>query len=199
MEPWTFEPPTEHYDEKLVAIDNQICQLMKQRKELSDNTPSFPTRKFITDWSEKYGFDEEFLNTIFSDLLNENLYKPKVEPKNFLKNIPILKAFEKEDVFYFVTLIRQFENVSVVELNISDKIIGDVSEWNYPEEHLELSIKARDQEFDCRNDGGGGVPGSITNTFIISPALPDDVSEYDLVFKMYKTIFAKDATFEFTI
>ncbi|WP_225742814.1 hypothetical protein [Marinilactibacillus sp. Marseille-P9653] len=199
MEPWTFEPPTEHYDEKLATIDDKICQLMKQRKVLSNDNPSFPTRKYITDWSEKYGFNEEFLNTVFSDLLNENLYKPKVEPKNFLKNIPILKAFEKEDIFYFVTLIRQFENASVVELNISDKIIGDTSEWNHPEEHLELSIKAKGKEFDCINDGGGGIPGSMTNTFIVSPALPDDVSEYELIFQAYKTIFAKDAIFEFTI
>ena len=199
MEPWTFEPPTDYYDEKFVTIDEQICQLMKQRKVLSKARPGFPTKKYIESWSEKYDFKEEFLNTIFSDLLNENLYKPKVEPKNFLKSIPILKAFEKDDAFYFVTLIRQFENASVVEITISDKIIGDESEWNYPEEHLELSIKAKNKEFDCINDGGGGSPGNITNTFIVSPALPDDVSEYDLVFKMYKTIFAKDAIFEFVI
>lgn len=199
MEPWTFEPPTEYYDEKFEIIDDQICQLIEKRKELSKDKPGFPTKKYIEVWSEKYGFEEEFLNTVFSNFLNENLYKHKVEPKNFLKSIPILKAFEKEDVYYFVTLIRQFENASVVELNISDKVIGDASEWDHPEENLELSIQAKDKEFDCINNGGGGIPGSITNTFIVTPALPDDISEYNLVFKAYKTMFAKDPIFEFTI
>ncbi len=51
-----------------------------------------------------------------------------VEPKGFLKNTPILKSFEKDDVFYSVTFIRQFENASVVEaLNNS---INEVKKLN---------------------------------------------------------------------
>ncbi len=29
-----FEPPTEHYDNRMEAIDEQICDLIKQRKEI---------------------------------------------------------------------------------------------------------------------------------------------------------------------
>ena len=93
MKPMLFEPPTDHYDERIEATDEQICQLIKQRKELSDNNPGFPTEKHITDWSKKYDFEEDFLNYIFVDLLNEDLYKPVVEPKNFIKNTPVMKAF----------------------------------------------------------------------------------------------------------
>lgn len=30
-----LEPPTEHYNERIEAIDEQICKLIQQRKELS--------------------------------------------------------------------------------------------------------------------------------------------------------------------
>ncbi|WP_226036823.1 hypothetical protein [Aquibacillus saliphilus] len=113
-----FEPPTKHYDQQIEAIDEQICNLIKQRKDISNNTPGFPTKKLITAWSEKYSFYEGFLNSVFTNFLNEDMYKPVVEPKGFLKNIPILKSFEKDDVFYSVTFVRQFENASVVHFNI---------------------------------------------------------------------------------
>ena len=29
-----FDQPTEHYDDRLIPIDEQICSLVKQRKEI---------------------------------------------------------------------------------------------------------------------------------------------------------------------
>lgn len=200
MERMRFEPPTDHYEERIVETDEQVCKLIKQRKELSHNNPGFPTQKYISDWSKKYGFCENFLNSIFANLLNEDMYKPVVEPKNFLKNIPIVKSFEKDDAFYSVTFVRQFENASVVHLNINSNFIGAMSEWNQSEHsHFELSIKAEDTPFECRNEGGGGSLGNETYTFIVSPALPDDVSKYKLVFKEYKMPFKKETDFEIVI
>ena len=46
----------------------------------------------------KYSFYKGFFNSVFSHFLNEDIYKPVVEPKGFLKNIPILKSFGKVDV-----------------------------------------------------------------------------------------------------
>lgn len=200
MNPIQFEPPTDHYDERIAETDEQICKLIKQRKELSDNNPGFPNREYITDWAKKYDFNENFLNYIFVDFLNEDLHKPVIEPKNYLKNIPVLKAFEKEDTFYSVTFIRQFENASVIHLNINSNVAGNESEWNHSEySHFELSIKSEDTHYECRNEGGGGTLGSETYTFIVSPALPDDVSKYKLAFKEYNMPFNKETNFEFII
>ncbi|GAB2324122.1 hypothetical protein IRB23M11_17440 [Alkalibacterium sp. m-11] len=200
MKPMLFEPPTDHYDERIAATDEQICQLIKQRKELSDNNPGFPTEKHITDWSKKYDFEEDFLNYIFVDLLNEDLYKPVVEPKNFIKNTPVMKAFENDDTFYSVTFVSQFENASVVHLTINSHFTSDESEWDYSEHsHFELSIRAEASQYKCRNEGGGGTLGNETFTFIVSPALPDDVSKYKLVFKEYKMPFKKETGFEVVI
>ncbi|MFF5996654.1 hypothetical protein AAGS61_18250 [Lysinibacillus sp. KU-BSD001] len=200
MKRMPFEPPTEHYNKHIEEIDEQICNLIKKRKELSNNNPGFPTKQLITDWSIKYNFYEDFLNSVFAHFLNEDMYKPVVEPIGYLKNIPILKSFENNDIFYSVTFIRQFENASVVHLNIDSISTSDVSEWHQKEHtHFELSVEGEETHYDCRNEGGGGTVGHETFTFIVSPALPDDISTYKLVFKEYKMPFQKPTGFEFVI
>ena len=71
MKRMPFEPPTEHYDEEIEAIDEQICNLIKQRKDLSNNNPGFPTKQLIANWAKKYNFYEDFLNSVFAHFLNE--------------------------------------------------------------------------------------------------------------------------------
>ncbi|MGE6259755.1 hypothetical protein ACQKCU_18045 [Heyndrickxia sporothermodurans] len=195
-----FESPTEHYDEHIEAIDEQICNLIKKRKELSKNNPGFPTKQLIADWSIKYNFYEDFLNSVFAHLLNEEIFKPVVEPKGFLKNIPILKSFEKDDVFYSVTFVRQYENASVVHFNIDREDVDDEGSRSFREPtFFNLSIEGNEVDYDCLNEGGGGSGGHESFTFIVSPALPDDFSELKLVFKQCKVPFQKPTGFEFVI
>jgi hypothetical protein len=195
-----FESPTEHYDEHIEEIDEQICNLIMKRKELSKNNPGFPTKQLIADWSIKYNFYEDFLNSVFAHLLNEEIYKPVVEPKGFLKNIPILKSFEKDDVFYSVTFVRQYENASVVHFNIDRENVNDEMSRSFREPtFFNLSIEGNEVDYDCRNEGGGGSGGHESYTFIVSPALPDDFSELKFVFKQCKVPFQKPTGFEFVI
>jgi hypothetical protein len=195
-----FESPTEHYDEHIEEIDEQICNLIMKRKELSKNNPGFPTKQLIADWSIKYNFYEDFLNSVFAHLLNEEIYKPVVEPKGFLKNIPILKSFEKDNVFYSVTFVRQYENASVVHFNIDREYVDDEMSRSFREPtFFNLSIEGNEVEYDCQNEGGGGSGGHESYTFIVSPALPDDFSELKLVFKQCKVPFQKPTGFEFVI
>lgn len=200
MEQMPFEPPTNYYDEQIAGVDEQICQLINQRKELSNNNPGFPTQQYIVDWSKKYNFYEDFLNSIFANLFYEEIYKPVIEPKGFIKNIPILKSFEREDDFYSVTFMRQFENASIVYLTINSHATDDPFEWNHQENtHFELSIKGAEAQYDCRNQGGGGTVGNETFTFHVFPALPDDLSKVKFVFKEYKMPFQKETGFEFIV
>lgn len=200
MKRMQFESPTEHYDEHIEEIDEQICNLIMKRKELSKNNPGFPTKQLIADWSIKYNFYEDFLNSVFAHLLNEEIYKPVVEPKGFLKNIPILKSFEKDDVFYSVTFVRQYENASVVHFNIDRENVNDEMSRSFREPtFFNLSIEGNEVDYDCRNEGGGGSGGHESYTFIVSPALPDDFSELKFVFKQCKVPFQKPTGFEFVI
>ncbi len=163
-----FEPPTEDYDVRIQAIDEEICNLIKQRKEISNNNPGFPTKQLIANWSKKYDFYEDFLNSVFAQFLNEVFYRPVVEPKGFLKNIPILKSFEKDDVFYSVTFMRQFENASVVHFNSDREESDDEMDRRIREPILfDLFIEGKEGEYNCRNEGGGGTRGHQSYTFIV--------------------------------
>jgi len=199
MKRMPFEPPTDHYDPQIEVIDEQICNLINQRKELSNNNPGFPIKELIVKWSLKYNFYEDFLNSVFSHLLNEEIYKPVVEPKGFLKNIPMLKSFEKDGVFYTVTFVRQFKNASVVHFTI-DKEDSGIEERRFQESSFfELFIEGQGVDYDCRNNFGGGSGTHHSFTFTISPALPNDLSNIKLIFKECKIPFQKPTGFEFVI
>lgn len=43
MKRMTFERPTDYYDERLYTIDEKICALLKERKELSAGRSRFST------------------------------------------------------------------------------------------------------------------------------------------------------------
>ena len=147
----------------------------------------------------KYNFYEDFLNSVFSHLLNEEIYKPVVEPKGFLKNIPMLKSFEKDGVFYTVTFVRQFKNASVVHFTI-DKEDSGIEERRFQESSFfELFIEGQGVDYDCRNNFGGGSGTHHSFTFTISPALPNDLSDIKLIFKECKIPFQKPTGFEFVI
>ena len=52
----------------------------------------------------------------------------------------------------------------------------------------------------CHSEGGGGTTGHASHSYIISPALPDDVSGIELIFKEPGRPFKVNSTgFEFTI
>ncbi|QED46993.1 hypothetical protein [Cytobacillus dafuensis] len=177
--------PTDHYDKQLYQVDEQICALLKQRKELSNNNPGFPPDDVISNWAIKYDLYEEYLNSLFVALRMEGFFKPRVEPTGFRKHLPVLKSIEIDDRFYSVTAIQQYENASIVQLHIDwdepdDSPIDRINRRN--NNSFELFIS---KQYDCWQKRAGGSIGHLTYNFVVSPPLPDDISEIDLVFKEY--------------
>jgi hypothetical protein len=182
-----YERPTEHYDERLYPIDEQLCSLLKQRKDRSNNNPGFPPLEDISKWAEKYDLYEDLLRSIFGVLINDDHFRPQVEPTNFQKFIPVLKSVEKEQCIYSITFIRQYANASVVNFNI---------DWESEEEDRfnsfwELWIG---EEYDCRETGGGGTERHINYNFVVSPPLPDDISGLNFIFREKETPFKGNPT-----
>ena len=103
MKRMPFERPTEHYDERISKIDEQICEMLKLRKQLSHNNPGFPPFEYISEWAETFELYEDFLKVVFGTLRSEEHYKPMVDPSDFRKHIPVLKSVEKGNFFYTLT------------------------------------------------------------------------------------------------
>ena len=175
-----FECSAENYNEQIASIDEQICALLKQRKELANNQPVFPPQEAIVDWAGKFELYESFLQTLFGVIRNDEDHRPYVEPTGFRKQMPVLKCVEKEDHFYSVTMIRQYDNASVVYLHIDGEIPMDTFQHSSYFPTFGLSVA---DGYDCRSIGGSGSEGHFMHRFVVSPALPDTLSGMNLVFK----------------
>ncbi|HDR7544679.1 TPA: hypothetical protein RY883_003680 [Bacillus cereus] len=197
MRRMTFERPTDHYDERLYSIDEKICALLKERKELSGDDPGFPHDEAIYKWAKQYEFYPDYLNSLFSSMMDEEEFKPRVEPTGFKKHVPVFKTYEHNGVMYTVTFIQQYANASVVYLYSDwDSTDEDFIE-NKPHSFFQLSI---DDTYDCWSEGGGGTDGHMNHQFVISPVLPDNLSGISLRFKELSMPFRKDqAVLEFEI
>lgn len=187
MKRMPFERPTDHYHELLFTIDEKICALLKERRDLSKNNPGFPPDDVIANWAKKYGFYEDYLNSLFGSLRMEEYFKPRVEPKGFRKHVPIAKAVEIDEHVYSVTAIRQYENASIVQFHVDwHEENEDPRDRHHHHRSFELIIG---EKYDCRMDQGSGSTGHFTHGFIVSPPLPDDVSGIDLIFKEHEGHF----------
>ncbi|WP_078380738.1 hypothetical protein [Sutcliffiella halmapala] len=174
-----FERPTDHYDLKALEVDEKICALLKKRKEVTENNPGFPPLEYISEWSKKYELYENQLTSLFSLIMTEEYHRPIVEPVGFRKILQIFKATELEDRVYYISSIRQYENASVVFLNME---WDEYKEEEYNPIHLELSIEG-DEEYYCRMTGGSGSSGHYYYSFIVEPPLPDDMIGKKMIFK----------------
>lgn len=190
MKRMPFIRPTEHYDQRIVDLDEHICALIKQRKEISDNNPGFPPFEYIAEWANTYDLYEDFLKMVFGTFLSDEHYKPMVEPIGFRKHIAVMQYLEKDDLFYTLTSVRQYSNASVVTLNID----WDMNtEMNPPFKHsfIELYIA---EGYDCRMINGGSSTGQAAYNYVISPPLDDDLSGVVLEFKEFSKPFKNNET-----
>ncbi|MBU3217381.1 hypothetical protein LL033_25715 (plasmid) [Clostridium estertheticum] len=182
MKRMSFKRPTNYYDDKINLIDEKICELIKQRKETSNNNPGYPPFEFISNWAEKFDLYEDLLKSIFGSLWNDKTYRPLVEPEGFQSNLQVLKSIEVDNRFFSIIYIRQYSNCSVVNLNIDWDNLSDSSECQSRHTLFQLFIS---DQYDCRFSSGTGGDEFLHNKFIISPPLPDNISGIKLIFKEY--------------
>lgn len=185
-----FERPTEHYDENIYHIDEQICKLLKQRKEFSNNNPGYPPFEYIEKWAITFDFYEDYLKSVFGALMKEEYFKPRVEPTGFRKHIPVLKSLEQGEFFYTVTSIRQYTNASVITFNINWDVKNE-SVNSKTHTHFELYLGAN---YDCRMDTGGSTSGHSSFNYVVSPPLPDDIKGIEFIFSEFSRPFMNRPT-----
>jgi hypothetical protein len=185
MKRMPFERPTEYYDERLFPIDEQICELLKQRKEISSNNPGYPPFENIEKWAISFDLFEDYLKSVFHVLRNEELYRPTVEPSGFQKHVPILKSVERDEFFYTLIAMRQFSNASVITFNIDWDVRSDDSQKSNRPKHFELYLG---ESYHCHTESGGGSSGHFSFNYVVSPALPDDISGMKFVFRDLGTL-----------
>jgi hypothetical protein len=155
----------------------------KREKRLSNGNPGYPPLESITEWAEKFDIYKSLLQSVFAALWNEKQFRPFVQPEGLRMHIPVLRSVEIDNHIYSVIFIRQYTNASLVNFNI---------DWESPEgspfdrasrSHFELSLGPG---YDCYMSSGSGSQDHYTYNFIVSPAIPDDISGIDLIFTEHK-------------
>lgn len=196
----SFEPierSNPYYNESLLSIDKKLCELLNDRKKIIKSNLGFPPDEVVSSLADEYGFQKEYLQSLFSTIEMEDSFQPIIEPVQFKKYLPVLKSYENQEVLYTVTYIRQYINASVLYLHIDWEERNDAIESSYSPDFFNLSIN---DTYVCRSEGGGGTTGHVSHSYIISPALPDDLTGIELVFKEAGRPFVEKPTgFEFTI
>lgn len=190
MKRMPFERPVEHYDERIYNIDEQICELLKLRKQLSNNNPGFPPFEYISKWAETFELYEDFLKAVFGTFSSEEHFKPMVEPSDFRKHIPLLKSVEEGNCFYTVNSIRQYSNASVVTFSM-DWDVTETPPTSNNHSYFELKMG---EQYDCRMMNGGSHSGHASFNYVISPPLPDQTSGIELTFIEYRKPFSENET-----
>ncbi|WP_435169749.1 hypothetical protein [Paenibacillus glycanilyticus] len=178
-----MERPTDHYDARLFKIDEQLCALLEERREISNHNPGFPPFKSIECWADRYRLYPDLLKSLFSLLLNEEVYLPLVEPAGFRKHLHVLRCVESGDKVYTLSGIRQYENASVVNLSIH----GDYRERNNEamRTHTYIELELGDG-YHCYIEQGTSTGGNSAYGFVVSPALPDDLAGITFAFREYE-------------
>ncbi|MGE7093636.1 hypothetical protein ACQKII_19700 [Lysinibacillus sp. NPDC048646] len=190
----SYDRPTDHYEEDLYPIDEQICALLKERKDLSSNNPGLPPDEAISKWAKKYDFYEVYLASLFQMIRMEDYYKPRVEPTGFRKHVPVLKSIEIAERNYTVSFIRQYENASVVQLLVDWDATNDSPihlMQKSSRNHFELLLG---EQYECQRDRSGGSTGHDSSNFIVTPPLPDNIAGQEFVFKEYSDVFRETPT-----
>lgn len=166
-----FHPPTDYYCSDLAPLDEEICSLLAERQERSGENPGFPNPERLSQWSQTFGLNEDWLRTIFACLQREEHSFAQAEPAGFLKFIPVLKSVTVDNLSHTVTYMKQYSNASIVyletEVITSDPFVqlGHVM--------FELFIAP---DYLCTSNGGGGSAKTRQHAFVVTPPLPDDLS-----------------------
>ena len=170
-----FRSPTDYYCQDLAPLDEEICALLAKRKERSKNNPGFPGLDLIAAWSEKFGLNENWLRRIFALFLRSEIdYNPPAEPTGFLKYVAILKSTELDNISHTVTYMKQYSNASVVNIE---------TEVNTPDPFVRLGHASFElfisPDYQCRQYGGRGSGKGWQHSFMVTPPLPDDVTDFE--------------------
>jgi hypothetical protein len=177
--------PTDYYCESLAPIDRQLCALIAERKQRCNDNPGFPPEESLTAWCEQYGLNKDFIFRIFSSLYHEHHFEPMVEPAGFLKFLPVMKSTAVDQIMYTVTHLKQYENASVVSVEIEAKT-GDPCH-GIGHAMLQLDISP---EYNCRHNGGYSQGNGMQQSFVVTPSLPDDLNglEFRLTIKPFPDV-----------
>ncbi|MCZ8522373.1 hypothetical protein O9H32_23195 [Paenibacillus mucilaginosus] len=163
------------YDERLRPVDENIVQLLNERKQITESKPYIPPKTMLEAWSEQYGLDFTLLQWLFHGLFhthNDFQYQP-YEPGALRQVIPLMQTTLQDGVEYVLTHMMQYENGSEVHLKIQLQA-EDAHRIDSIQPNLRLAVEPA-EGYSIRHNGSQGGGPQAHLSFLVTPALPDDL------------------------
>jgi hypothetical protein len=169
------------YNDEAKQIDEQILRLVQQRKSVAEGKQLFPDPEMIQQWSDELGLELSEISLVLGSL-NESVPRRHFweEPGELRGVLPIMKTTRDGDFEYALTHSMQYENLSILSVEI--KCLTAAVESVSIEAPLTLAILG-EAEYEVQMHGGHGGGAQVEMRFLIWPPLPEalDSIEFSLV------------------
>lgn len=169
------------YNDEAKQIDEQILRLVQQRKSVAEGQQLFPDPEMIQQWSDELGLELSEISVVLGSL-NESVPRRHFweEPGELRGVLPIMKTTRDGDFEYALTHSMQYENLSILSVEI--KCLTAAVESVSIEAPLTLAILG-EAEYEVQMHGGRGGGAQVEMRFLIWPPLPEalDSIEFSLV------------------
>ncbi|KHL92111.1 hypothetical protein QW71_30875 [Paenibacillus sp. IHB B 3415] len=169
------------YNDEAKQIDEQILRLVQQRKSVAEGKQLFPDPEMIQQWSVELGLELSEISLVLGSL-NESVPRRHFweEPGELRGVLPIMKTIRDGDFEYALTHSMQYENLSILSVEI--KCLTAAVESVSIEAPLTLVILG-EAEYEVQMHGGRGGGAQVEMRFLIWPPLPEalDSIEFSLV------------------
>ena len=169
------------YNDEAKQIDEQILRLVQQRKSVAEGKQLFPDPEMIQQWSAELGLELSEISLVLGSL-NESVPRRHFweEPGELRGVLPIMKTTRDGDFEYALTHSMQYENLSILSVEI--KCLTATVESVSIEAPLTLAILG-EAEYEVQMHGGRGGGAQVEMRLLIWPPLPEalDSIEFSLV------------------
>ncbi|WP_261301510.1 hypothetical protein [Paenibacillus andongensis] len=177
-----FKPMLNEYNEEFRSIDESLIRLLKERKSLAKGKRFFPSKEIIQEWASSYEMDIPQINWLIHSL-NEGSYSVMPdEPGELLSVIPIMQKSIVDDFEYQLTHSMQHKNGSIIFLEI--KLLENGEHIGHIRPQLLLEVKGS-KEYQVRRNGSHGGGGQAQVRYLVTPQLPNNISEISFALKPY--------------
>ncbi|AIQ39172.1 hypothetical protein MKX70_02640 [Paenibacillus sp. FSL R7-0312] len=169
------------YNDEAKKIDEQILRLVQQRKSVAEGQQLFPDPELMQQWSNDLGLELSEISLVLGSL-NQSVPRRHFweEPGELRGVLPIMKTTRDGDFEYALTHSMQYENLSILSVEI--KCLTASVESVSIEAPLTLAILG-EAEYEVQMHGGRGGGAQVEMRFLIWPPLPEalDSIEFSLV------------------
>lgn len=157
---------------ELVEDDERLCELIARRYLAGkDKEGGMPDEEHLVKWSKQFDLDIFYLKRFFSVLMTPHWSRPFRDPIQLRTVIPLLRTAHQEGIVYQFTHMMQYENCSVVSLDIRIEDENSGQQLGMPE--LILALPGGGYHVQVTHSGGGGHRYAMS--FTVTPPLPDEI------------------------